>query len=516
MEFSNFLLEQDPAAQFDQRAITVEETMYHIVSFDDFDEVEVVPATWVNGGVCRWPPYKGEGLQRAIKNFQEPDNTWALYNVRVLYTDNYHEARKRLPLAEQQTDLQSEAEIDAGRPQKRTIKRNRHFDVYESDDEEVAPKRSMLPKPPQIPSPSRFRRYIISPQSDQHVTTLGSTLRQAIDAVNLTEVPNGEVDTGPALNQGQIREVQAAPEAPRQRLKNSSVCGQLCGSLLHDMLVKQEIIIEQQKNIVRMVQDLHDAFASATDGSNVTQGTVYRHSAYFPLKGPDDLMVLERDLQSVLELKKDLTLLLGLAGGATLRETVWRVLQRVFTNEFSQKVTWRGLSGKVAFEKQLLKTIVIDAVRRNPVCSVATEAEIETTIKKWFYWAGDRNGGRKRRLHSPSNPATQTQGTQIHIHQLLSCPATQPPAAQLPSCTATQPSSTQLPSHPAPGYLATQPPAAQHPATQHPAAQLPSHPAPSYPATSYPAPSYPATSYPVVQLHSHPAPSYPATQHRAT
>ncbi|XP_041950686.1 uncharacterized protein LOC121711290 isoform X3 [Alosa sapidissima] len=392
MEFSNFLLEQDPAAQFDQRAITVEETMYHIVSFDDFDEVEVVPATWVNGGVCRWPPYKGEGLQRAIKNFQEPDNTWALYNVRVLYTDNYHEARKRLPLAEQQTDLQSEAEIDAGRPQKRTIKRNRHFDVYESDDEEVAPKRSMLPKPPQIPSPSRFRRYIISPQSDQ---------------VGFSEIGNNEISNN--------------------------------------------------------------------------------H-----------------------------TLLLGLAGGATLRETVWRVLQRVFTNEFSQKVTWRGLSGKVAFEKQLLKTIVIDAVRRNPVCSVATEAEIETTIKKWFYWAGDRNGGRKRRLHSPSNPATQTQGTQIHIHQLLSCPATQPPAAQLPSCTATQPSSTQLPSHPAPGYLATQPPAAQHPATQHPAAQLPSHPAPSYPATSYPAPSYPATSYPVVQLHSHPAPSYPATQHRAT
>ena len=60
--------------------------MYHIVSFDETAEVEVVPALWVNNGICQWPPFKTEGVQRAIKSRQQPDHTWASYNARILYT----------------------------------------------------------------------------------------------------------------------------------------------------------------------------------------------------------------------------------------------------------------------------------------------------------------------------------------------------------------------------------------------------------------------------------------------
>ena len=60
--------------------------MYHIVSFDETAEVEVVPALWVNNGICQWPPFKTKGVQRAIKSRQQPDHTWASYNARILYT----------------------------------------------------------------------------------------------------------------------------------------------------------------------------------------------------------------------------------------------------------------------------------------------------------------------------------------------------------------------------------------------------------------------------------------------
>jgi len=60
--------------------------MYHIVSFVDSDEVEVVPAIWVENGVCVWPPYKGKGIQRATKCLEQPHESWSAYKVKILYT----------------------------------------------------------------------------------------------------------------------------------------------------------------------------------------------------------------------------------------------------------------------------------------------------------------------------------------------------------------------------------------------------------------------------------------------
>lgn len=72
--------------------------------------------------------------------------------------------------------------------------------------------------------------------------------------------------------------------------------------MLHDLLVKQEIIIEQQQNIIRMVQDLHTAMHRTTNGST----NMERHNSYFPLCNIEQLMALERDLQSLPGLKKEL------------------------------------------------------------------------------------------------------------------------------------------------------------------------------------------------------------------
>ncbi|KAL2077857.1 hypothetical protein ACEWY4_027361 [Coilia grayii] len=394
----------------------LQEIMYHIINFTDYNEVELVPAMWVNGGVCHWPPYKGEAFQRAVRNSQAPENNWQVYNARVLYTGSYQDARKRLPLAEQQTDLQSEAEVEE-KGRKRKVKRNRHYEPSESEEDVALQKR--LPKPPPI-----MRRFIITPPSEElrfteiptgipthheptNLATLGSSMRQAMDAV---------VDAGPSLSP--IRDVSPAPETPRQLLRTTpSVSGQLSGSLLHDVLVNQQILVQQNQQLTKVVQDLHAAFpafvASQSRPHQSRQGAVLQTNI-LPLKGPSELLQLERDLASEAGFGKlTYTISLGLAGGGNLRETVWRALQRTFTNAFSRKVNWTGAHGKVAFQSMLLKSIVIDAVRRNPLCTTESEALIESTIKKW---AGDRDGGRKKRICSaplqlayqpPSPPALE-------------------------------------------------------------------------------------------------------------
>ncbi|KAL7375069.1 hypothetical protein ABVT39_011411 [Epinephelus coioides] len=154
--------------------------------------------------------------------------------------------------------------------------------------------------------------------------------------------------------------------------------------LLHDLLVKQEIIIEQQQqqqNIIRMVQDLHAAMHIMTKGST----TMERHHSYFPLCNIEELMALEGDLKSLPGLKKELVTSLGLAGGATMKDTVRGILKRAMRNDLALKVTWSGVNGKLAFERLHLKAVV-----------VATDNEIAKAIKKWFYWAGDRDGGRRK------------------------------------------------------------------------------------------------------------------------
>ncbi|CAG6022001.1 unnamed protein product, partial [Menidia menidia] len=93
---------------------------------------------------------------------------------------------------------------------------------------------------------------------------------------------------------------------------------------------------------------------------------------------------------------------LGLAGGATVKEIVWRILKQAIKNDLAKTISWRGLNGKVPFEKLHLRAVVTDAVRRNPICLEATDLTIADAIKRWFYWAGDREGGRKNRLPGSS------------------------------------------------------------------------------------------------------------------
>ncbi|CAL8300265.1 unnamed protein product [Boreogadus saida] len=81
--------------------------------------------------------------------------------------DNYLECRQKLPLAQNQTDLASEAEDPTtGRRLKRKIKPSRHVQMdFESQDPCSPPKKRAfqnLPKAPAISGPSNFRRFIVA------------------------------------------------------------------------------------------------------------------------------------------------------------------------------------------------------------------------------------------------------------------------------------------------------------------------------------------------------------------
>ncbi|KAI4880210.1 hypothetical protein NFI96_032869, partial [Prochilodus magdalenae] len=88
---------------------------------------------------------------------------------------------------------------------------------------------------------------------------------------------------------------------------------------------------------------------------------------------------------------------LGLIGGADIKDTGWRILKQTIKNNLAKTVNWRGVNGKTSFQSLELKSVVTEAVRRNPLCANATELEVERVIRRWFLLAGDLEGGRKRR-----------------------------------------------------------------------------------------------------------------------
>ncbi len=48
----------------------------------------------------------------------------------------------------------------------------------------------------------------------------------------------------------------------------------------------------------------------------------------------------------------------GLAGGESVKSTVWRVLKQAIKNDLAKNISWRGLNGKVPFEKLHLRAVV--------------------------------------------------------------------------------------------------------------------------------------------------------------
>ncbi|XP_062865586.1 uncharacterized protein LOC134328420 [Trichomycterus rosablanca] len=89
---------------------------------------------------------------------------------------------------------------------------------------------------------------------------------------------------------------------------------------------------------------------------------------------------------------------LGLAGGMSTKESVWRIMAKVLTNSLAKTINWRGANNKQKMESLIIKKVILSAVRQNSFCSKAVDEEIEKYIKRWLQLAGDRDGGRKKRL----------------------------------------------------------------------------------------------------------------------
>ncbi|XP_062868933.1 uncharacterized protein LOC134331441 [Trichomycterus rosablanca] len=346
--------------------------MYYIVEFLQTNEVAVVPSIWVKNGMCQWPlTYKMSDIMRATRNQEQPGDHWESYSIKILYTtDNYNSARLKLPEAEAMTDIHTAEEDQddtmAKKSKRKKIPNKRLLDS-ESDDELPIKKSKKLPPPPVIkyPNPglasSKIQPRPVSPET-------------------------GGGSASPETGGG-----SASPETRRGTSQSRRWPSQThdFASVLHHLLIKQEMVIDQLKIILRTVQAIQGSTGGPSE-QDFDEGAL-------PLTDLESLLDLENVLKNEQELKNKMITALGLNGGVDLKDTVWRIMKRTVTNSLAKKLNWRGINGKTAFNSLLLKDVIAGAVRRNRLTRLATNQEIEFYIRRWLHLAIDREGGRRLR-----------------------------------------------------------------------------------------------------------------------
>ncbi|XP_056237395.1 uncharacterized protein LOC130172598 [Seriola aureovittata] len=163
-----------------------------------------------------------------------------------------------------------------------------------------------------------------------------------------------------------------------------------CDPILLEVLVSLETIKQQNTTVLQILQSGNSSGAPLCEPPDV--GTLP-----LPLQSVQDLRSLEQRLSAEPELKKKMTSYLGLAGGMTTKESVWRIMAKLFTNTLAKNINWRGRNNKQKIENLTIKRVILNAVRQNSFCKDAVDEEIERYMKRWLQLAGDRDGGRKRR-----------------------------------------------------------------------------------------------------------------------
>uniref|UniRef100_A0A671RFG5 DUF4806 domain-containing protein n=1 Tax=Sinocyclocheilus anshuiensis TaxID=1608454 RepID=A0A671RFG5_9TELE len=129
------------------------------------------------------------------------------------------------------------------------------------------------------------------------------------------------------------------PDQPR---RNSP-----CDQILCEILTSLETIKQQQQMILLQLQNSYPRPVEVPEVSG------------FPLTSLNELMKLEESIAAVGEYRQKLVTYFGLAGGLTVKDSVWRIMSKLLTNPLAKQINWRGANGKFGFEQLAIKDVVL-------------------------------------------------------------------------------------------------------------------------------------------------------------
>uniref|UniRef100_A0A9J7WUH0 DUF4806 domain-containing protein n=1 Tax=Cyprinus carpio carpio TaxID=630221 RepID=A0A9J7WUH0_CYPCA len=200
-----------------------------------------------------------------------------------------------------------------------------------------------------------------------------------------------------AANRGSLFKPDLQTNMARGRMADTIPCS---AAEVH-ILSLLETIKQQQDQLVAKVNYLSSRLNS-TPGPDVEMP----ENIQFPLEQLEAVEAFEMFLKEPSNGPARQRVISSLAtiGGQDVKRVTWNILGRLFTDEVSHQINWKGVNNKKPFSRMATKTLLFSAVRKNTVTRSATDAEVTKHAIRWFNLAADR--ATRRRVPPPS---TQTE-----------------------------------------------------------------------------------------------------------
>ncbi|KAK4882105.1 hypothetical protein RN001_005424 [Aquatica leii] len=309
-----------------------------VVEFDD--GVQLVPKHWIKGKKCYWPSFKSNlRYQKAVQKYEDPDDAWPLYNMRILGTYGTFElAKGKLKIAEEVSDLNSDCEEIAKQKRRDKMRKVLSSDEEDNDDDDDSDTDTPYPT---IPS-------IIQRQG----TMLNSLVR---------EQSNSPLDHCLSETQIDVLEFQKIVLAQISFIKLHIISIESKVSRLEENLINNinrniNPGIQPEENIQNIMEEIFKTYMQQK--INFEQKKIIKNAHFKKVGGykPDELVKI--------------------------------LLKKTVSNMLASKFSWTGGKKKEIFQTLEISFLIIDAVQTTfPKC---TEAEIITSIKNWLRHAPAR------------------------------------------------------------------------------------------------------------------------------
>ncbi|KAF4103571.1 uncharacterized protein LOC131522494 [Onychostoma macrolepis] len=387
---------------------------FHLIEFQASEDIAVVPIDWYDDGMVYWLNFKStERVKRAAANEEKHEPNWPRYDVKVIRTyDNYKDAVRLMNQYQtgcNTSELQSDAEQEGELPEKRVRKPVHRFgDSDESEEEpengDFASLRSS--RPFNLPgvsaeASSSSQLHWQTPPSRRvpgsRVTTpQPGENRLAPDHGAGQQHPSPPQLPAPAFNMCRVTQGTAGlpqlppPPAPALNMRRT---GEPCSSLTYrptwrerrmtdtipcsaaevHILSLLETIKQQQDQLVARVNYLSSRLNS-TPGPDVEMPD----NIHFPLEQLEAVEAFEMFLKEPSNgpARQRVISSLATTGGQDVKRVTWNILGRLFTDEVSPQINWKGVNNKKPFSRMAAKTLLFSAVRKNTMTQSATDAEV--------------------------------------------------------------------------------------------------------------------------------------------
>ncbi|XP_039972632.1 uncharacterized protein LOC120783614 isoform X2 [Xiphias gladius] len=300
------------------------------------------------------PPWEAEGAATSHQPLgcvaplvkEEPSDSESVIKWEVCEGSllDRREARRGAEERPARRDTQAECEAKAANPQMNKLMTTEEEDknaghlkrkggerngcrLSESEEEEVVMKKSCVTQPsaPKITAQKDSLPDISSPQPH----------RQSSDG-SVTSKLNAQDSLACQ------RQTYIAMTAPQPT----------CDPILLEVLVSLETIKQQNTTVLQILQSGNSSGTLLCEPPEV--GTLP-----LPLQSVQDLRSLEQRLSTEPELKKKMISYLGLAGGMTTKESVWRIMAKLFTNTLAKNINWRGRNNKQKIENLTIQRVIL-------------------------------------------------------------------------------------------------------------------------------------------------------------